>query len=117
LQEDSTVYTLKCNISVDVNYLHQGVALALVEDREKNSAQVGAALETTAHWIAGTAVLQHGQLLLQHRQLLQQRKRQPQVCSWCCTGRGQGEKQCTGGHTLSTRQLQHAAAGLLVLHW
>jgi hypothetical protein len=40
LQEDSTVYTLKCNISVDVNYLHQGVSLALVEDREKNSAQV-----------------------------------------------------------------------------
>eukprot|EP00882_Tetradesmus_deserticola_P025520 GHRQ01028039.1.p1 GENE.GHRQ01028039.1~~GHRQ01028039.1.p1 ORF type:complete len:300 (+),score=111.82 GHRQ01028039.1:751-1650(+) len=39
-EEDSTVYTLKCNISVDVNYLHQGVALALVEDREKNSAQV-----------------------------------------------------------------------------
>jgi hypothetical protein len=43
VQEDSTVYTLKCNISVDVNYLHQGVALALVEDREKNSAQVGTA--------------------------------------------------------------------------
>lgn len=40
LQEDSTVYTLKCNISVDVNYLHQGVSLALVEDREKNSTQV-----------------------------------------------------------------------------
>ncbi|WIA19265.1 hypothetical protein OEZ85_003900 [Tetradesmus obliquus] len=38
-EEDSTVYTLKCNISVDVNYLHQGVSLALVEDREKNSTQ------------------------------------------------------------------------------
>ncbi|KAF8058875.1 UBP7 [Scenedesmus sp. PABB004] len=37
-EEASTTYSVKCNISVDVNYLHQGVALGLVEDREKNSA-------------------------------------------------------------------------------
>lgn len=40
LQEDSTTYSLKCNISIDVNYLHQGISLGLVEDREKNSAQL-----------------------------------------------------------------------------
>lgn len=33
LQEDSTAYSLKCNISQDVNYLHQGILLGLVEDR------------------------------------------------------------------------------------
>lgn len=33
VQEDSLVYSLKCNISQDVNYLHQGIALGLVEDR------------------------------------------------------------------------------------
>jgi hypothetical protein len=32
-QEDSTAYSLKCNISVEVNYLHQGITLGLVEDR------------------------------------------------------------------------------------
>jgi hypothetical protein len=69
LQEDSTVYTLKCNISVDVNYLHQGVALALVEDREKNSAQVGAVfLETGAVKAALPADAQH--------------------CRPCCNSRG-----------------------------
>jgi hypothetical protein len=33
VQEDSLVYSLKCNISQDVNYLHQGITLGLVEDR------------------------------------------------------------------------------------
>jgi hypothetical protein len=33
VQEDSTAYSLKCNISQDVNYLHQGITLGLVEDR------------------------------------------------------------------------------------
>lgn len=33
LQETSTAYSLKCNISQDVNYLHQGITLGLVEDR------------------------------------------------------------------------------------
>jgi len=33
LQEKSTNYSLKCNISQDVNYLHQGLTLGLVEDR------------------------------------------------------------------------------------
>jgi hypothetical protein len=32
---------LKCNISGDVNYLHQGLALGMKEDREKNSASLG----------------------------------------------------------------------------
>lgn len=40
-QESSTNYTLKCNISNEVNYLHQGIALALKEDREKNSEALG----------------------------------------------------------------------------
>ena len=41
LQEDSTTYTLKCNISIDVNHLAEGIKLALKDDREKNSASLG----------------------------------------------------------------------------
>jgi hypothetical protein len=40
-QETSTSYMLKCNINGDVNYLHQGLALGMKEDREKNSEQLG----------------------------------------------------------------------------
>jgi hypothetical protein len=32
---------LKCNISMDVNHLHQGLLLGLTEDREKNSTVLG----------------------------------------------------------------------------
>ena len=35
--EDNTSYALKCNISIDINLLHQGIALALKDDREKTS--------------------------------------------------------------------------------
>lgn len=41
VQESSTAYTLKCNIAGDTNYLHQGLTLGLVEDREKNSEALG----------------------------------------------------------------------------
>jgi Ubiquitin carboxyl-terminal hydrolase len=41
MQETSTVYTLKCNITLEVNYLSQGIAIGLKEDREKNSAALG----------------------------------------------------------------------------
>jgi len=34
-------YKLKCNISIDVNYLHQGIVLGLTESREINSEQLG----------------------------------------------------------------------------
>ena len=39
--EKQTVYTLKCNISQDVNHLNDGVKLSLVEDREKMSEALG----------------------------------------------------------------------------
>ena len=35
--EASTVYTFKCNISQDVNHLHDGFKIGLCEDREKRS--------------------------------------------------------------------------------
>lgn len=41
LQDSSLAYSLKCNIAGDTNYLHQGLALGLVEDREKNSEKLG----------------------------------------------------------------------------
>eukprot|EP00873_Tetraselmis_striata_P024754 jgi/Tetstr1/445018/TSEL_032826.t1 len=41
IEEDSTALTLKCNITIDVNHLEQGIDLALVDDREKNSAALG----------------------------------------------------------------------------
>ncbi len=40
-QEDSTVYSLKCNINLEVNHLSEGITLALKDDREKNSEALG----------------------------------------------------------------------------
>ena len=37
VKEKSTLYTFKCNISQDVNHLHDGFRLSLCEDREKHS--------------------------------------------------------------------------------
>jgi hypothetical protein len=34
-------YKLKCNISIDVNYLHQGINLGLAESRDMSSEQLG----------------------------------------------------------------------------
>lgn len=36
-----TVYTLKCNITAEVNHLNDGMKIALLEDREKNSLALG----------------------------------------------------------------------------
>jgi len=36
-QEDQTVYTAKCNITAEVNHVHEGLRIALLEDREKTS--------------------------------------------------------------------------------
>lgn len=41
LQEDSTAYTVKCNIDNETNHLAEGIKLALKDDREKNSEQIG----------------------------------------------------------------------------
>lgn len=41
IEEDSTVYELKCNITVDVNHLTEGIRLGLQDDREKNSEKLG----------------------------------------------------------------------------
>lgn len=41
LQEDEVAYALKCNISLEVNHLGEGIKLALKDDREKNSEQLG----------------------------------------------------------------------------
>ena len=41
LHETGLAYALKCNIANDTNHLAQGLALGLVEDREKNSAALG----------------------------------------------------------------------------
>jgi len=35
------VYTLKCNITAEVNHLSEGLKIALQEDREKNSTSLG----------------------------------------------------------------------------
>ena len=40
-QESSTSYTLKCNISQEVNHLHEGIVLSLKDDREKSSEALG----------------------------------------------------------------------------
>ena len=40
IQEDSTAFQLKCNITVDVNHLSEGLKLGLQDDREKNSEQL-----------------------------------------------------------------------------
>lgn len=39
--ESSSAYMLKCNVTIDVNHLNEGLKLGLVEDREKNSAALG----------------------------------------------------------------------------
>ena len=41
LQDENIAYSMKCNIANDTNYLHQGLQLGLVEDREKNSENLG----------------------------------------------------------------------------
>ena len=41
IEEDSTVYELKCNITVEVNHLTEGIKLGLQDDREKNSEALG----------------------------------------------------------------------------
>lgn len=41
VQDESTAYMLKCNISSEVNHLSQGLQLGLQEDREKNSEKLG----------------------------------------------------------------------------
>ena len=41
IEEDSTVYELKCNITVEVNHLTEGIRLGLQDDREKNSEKLG----------------------------------------------------------------------------
>lgn len=41
ISEDGDAYALKCNISIDINLLHQGLALALKDDREKTSSITG----------------------------------------------------------------------------
>ena len=37
-QEDTTAYSMKCNISIEVNDLDAGMRLALKDDREKRCA-------------------------------------------------------------------------------
>ena len=41
MQEDSTAFTVKCNIDNETNYLSEGIKLGLKDDREKNSEQLG----------------------------------------------------------------------------
>lgn len=41
INDSGVTYSLKCNIAMDTNYLHQGISLGLVEDREKNSESLG----------------------------------------------------------------------------
>mmetsp|Transcript_38368 Transcript_38368/g.85421 ORF Transcript_38368/g.85421 Transcript_38368/m.85421 type:complete len:521 (+) Transcript_38368:65-1627(+) len=40
-QEDSKMYMLKCNISQEVNHLHEGLLLGLKDDRERHSEKLG----------------------------------------------------------------------------
>lgn len=40
-EESSSAPVLKCNISSEVNHLHQGIKLGLTEDREKTSEKLG----------------------------------------------------------------------------
>lgn len=41
LTEDSVVFAMKCNITIDVNHLSEGLHKGLEDDREKNSEQLG----------------------------------------------------------------------------
>mmetsp|Transcript_2653 Transcript_2653/g.7188 ORF Transcript_2653/g.7188 Transcript_2653/m.7188 type:complete len:491 (-) Transcript_2653:141-1613(-) len=49
---NTTNYVMKCNITIDVNHLHEGLKLALKEDREKRSTTLG-----TDAMFTGTAKL------------------------------------------------------------
>ncbi|KAK9836436.1 hypothetical protein WJX74_000563 [Apatococcus lobatus] len=53
-QEDTTALSLKCNISIDVNQLEEGIKLALKDDREKNSDALGGLAV-----FAGSSVISH----------------------------------------------------------
>ena len=41
IEESSTAYQVKCNISLEVNHLSEGIRLGLQDDREKNSEALG----------------------------------------------------------------------------
>ena len=41
LTENSNVFALKCNITIDVNHLSEGLHKGLEDDREKNSEKLG----------------------------------------------------------------------------
>lgn len=41
IAEDSTAFSLKCNITLEVNHLTEGLKLGLRDDREKNSGALG----------------------------------------------------------------------------
>ncbi|GAB4823352.1 hypothetical protein N2152v2_010398 [Parachlorella kessleri] len=41
IEDSSSAYMLKCNISSEVNHLGEGIKLGLQDDREKNSEQLG----------------------------------------------------------------------------
>eukprot|EP00898_Chlorokybus_atmophyticus_P006711 jgi/Chlat1/7040/Chrsp56S06708 len=58
-QESETVYTFKCHISQDVNFLHEGIKQGLVEEIEKNSQQ----LERLAFWTKTSKVTRLPQYL------------------------------------------------------
>eukprot|EP00892_Ulva_mutabilis_P003323 jgi/Ulvmu1/1362/UM011_0090.1 len=45
-QDELEVFTIKCNITGEINHLHEGIRLGLVEDREKRSE----GLQRTAAW-------------------------------------------------------------------
>lgn len=40
IDEDTTAFSLKCNITLEVNHLNQGISQGLLDDREKHSAQL-----------------------------------------------------------------------------
>ncbi len=41
IEEDNSVYELKCYITVEVNHVTEGIKLGLQDDREKNSEALG----------------------------------------------------------------------------
>ena len=41
IQEEGTAFSLKCNITSEVNHLSEGLKLGLEDDREKTSSQLG----------------------------------------------------------------------------
>lgn len=40
-QEDTSAFSLRCNITIDVNHLSEGIKLGLQDDREKQSQSLG----------------------------------------------------------------------------